>query len=300
MRHPYFDLATPTVIGHRGSAGEAPENTLPSFALGLEMGAAILESDVHLTRDGVPVLIHDDRVDRVTDGGGRVAELSLGRLHALDAGHRFSTDGGRTYPFRGRGLRVPTLQEALAAFPDARFNLELKEGLPGLVERCLDVIEKSGSAIRSLLTAGDDALMMELRAETARRGVAVALGASAREVGDFLRCAIERRRPAPGPMALQVPPEFGGRPLVTREFVDHAHDHDLFVHVWTIDEPEEMRALLALGVDGIVSDFPARLAAVIGAQRAEGERRRAPAKQAAEGGAQRAEGERRRAPAKPA
>jgi len=298
MRHPYFGVATPTVIGHRGSAGEAPENTLPSFALALETGAAILESDVHLTRDGVPVLLHDDVVDRTTDGSGRVAGLSLAQLQALDAGHRFSADGGRTYPFRGRGLRVPTLEEALAAFPDARFNLELKEGLPGLVERCLEVIGKSGSASRSLLTAGDDALMMLLRAEVARRGVSVALGASAREVGDFLRCAIERRRPAPGPMALQVPAEFGGRPLVTREFVDHAHDHDLVVHVWTIDEPEEMRALLALGVDGIVSDFPARLAAVI-AQAAEGERRRAPAKQAAEGGAQRAGGERRRAPAKP-
>ena len=284
MRHPYFDVATPTVIGHRGCAGEAPENTVPSFALGLETGAAILESDVHLTRDGEPVLLHDDVVDRTTDGSGRVAELSLAQLQALDAGHRFSADGGRTHPFRGRGLRVPTLEEALAAFPDARFNLELKQRVPGLVERCLEVIGKSGKASRSLLTAGDDALMTELRGEVARRGVPVALGASAREVGEFLRCAIERRRPAPGPMALQVPPEFGDRPLVTREFVDYAHAHDLVVHVWTIDEPEEMRRLLALGVDGIVSDFPARLAGVI--------------RQAAEGGAQRAEGERRGAPAK--
>ena len=146
-----------------------------------------------------------------------------------------------------------------------------------------------------------------LRAGVARRGVPVALGASAREVGDFLRCAIERRKPAPGPMALQVPAEFGGRPLVTRAFIDHAHAHDLVVHVWTIDEPDEMRALLALGVDGIVSDFPARLAAVIGALPPRSAP--PPAKQAAEGGAQRAEGERsssrpaegepRRAPAKP-
>jgi glycerophosphoryl diester phosphodiesterase len=252
------------VIGHRGSAGEAPENTLPSFAVGLESGAEILESDVHLTRDGVPVLIHDDVVDRTTDGSGRVSELSISQLHALDAGHRFSADGGRTHPFRGRGLRVPTLAAALTAFPDVRFNLELKEGLPGLVERCLEVIGRLDSARRTLLTAGDDVLMRELRAEVARRGAPVALGASAGEVADFLRSAIERRRPAPGPMALQVPPEFGGQPLVTREFVDHAHAHDLVVHVWTIDEPEEMRALLALGVDGIVSDFPARLAAVIG------------------------------------
>ena len=279
MRHPYFDVATPTVIGHRGSAGDAPENTLPSFALGLASGAAILESDVHLTRDGVPVLLHDDAVDRTTDGSGRVAALSLAQLQTLDAGHRFSADGGRTHPFRGRGLRVPTLEEALAAFPDARFNLELKEGLPGLVEGCLERIRNAGGERRTLLTAGDDALMQELRAGVAQSGLPVALGASAREVGDFLRCAIEKRGPAPGPMALQVPPDFGGRPLVTREFVEHAHAHHLVVHVWTIDEPDQMRALLALGVDGIVTDYPTRLAEVI-------------ARQTAEGGAQRAEGER--------
>ena len=145
MRHPFFDVATPTVIGHRGSAGEAPENTLASFARGLATGAAILESDVHLTRDGVPVLLHDDVVDRTTDGRGPVAALSLAELRALDAGHRFSRDGGRTHPFRGRGLRVPTLAEALATFPDARFNLELKEGLPGLVEGCVALIAKSGA-----------------------------------------------------------------------------------------------------------------------------------------------------------
>ena len=263
MRHPYFEVATPTVIGHRGAAGEAPENTLPSFERALAGGAAILESDVHLTRDAIPVLLHDDAVERTTEGRGRVAELTLGELQALDAGHHFSPDGGRTHPFRGRGVRVPTLSQALAAFPAARFNLELKDGGASLVARTLEVIEKAASAPRTLLTAGDDALMKQLREEVARTGASVALGASAGEVGDFLRCAIERKPPTPGPMALQVPPDFAGRPLVTREFVAHAHAHALVVHVWTIDEPAEMRALLALGVDGIVTDFPARLAQVI-------------------------------------
>ena len=267
MRHPYFEVATPTVIGHRGAAGEAPENTLLSFARALEAGAAILESDVHLTRDAVPVLLHDDVIERTTDGRGRVVDLTLRELQALDAGHHFSPDGGRTYPFRGRGVRVPTLSQALAAFPAARFNLELKHGGAELVERVLDVIEQAGSATRSLLTAGDDALMTQLREAVARTSASVALGASVGEVADFLRCAIARKPPTPGPMALQVPPDFAGRPLVTREFVDHAHAHGLVVHVWTIDEPGEMRALLALGVDGIVSDFPARLAQVIREQR---------------------------------
>ena len=130
VTHPYFDLDTPIVIGHRGCAGEVPENTLASFEAALDAGAAILESDVHLTRDGVPVLIHDDAVDRVSDGSGRVGELGLAELERLDAGHRFDPDGTGRHPFRGRGLRIPSLAEALAGFPTARFNLELKEDVP--------------------------------------------------------------------------------------------------------------------------------------------------------------------------
>jgi glycerophosphoryl diester phosphodiesterase len=263
MGHPYFAVPTPTVIGHRGAAGEAPENTLPSFARALADGAAILESDVHLTRDEVPVLLHDDTLERTTDGAGRVETLTLVELQALDAGYHFSPDGGRTHPFRGRGVRVPTLAQAYAAFPGARFNLELKDGGEELVRAALDATLAAGDPERTLLTAGDDALMRRLREQVASRGAAVALGASAGEVLAFLRSALDRRPPPPGPMALQVPPEFAGRPLVTREFVEHAHAHGVFVHVWTIDEPDAMRALLALGVDGIVTDHPARLAAVI-------------------------------------
>jgi glycerophosphoryl diester phosphodiesterase len=263
MSHPYFAVATPTVIGHRGAAGEAPENTLPSFARALADGAAILESDVHLTRDEIPVLLHDDSLERTTNGFGRVDALSLSELQALDAGHHFSPDGGRTHPFRGRGVGVPTLAQALAAFPAARFNLELKDGGAELVHSVLGVIAEADAAARTLLTAGDDTLMALLREQAERRGADVALGASAREVGDFLRSALAHEPPPPGPMALQVPPDFLGRPLVTRDFVAHAHAHGLVVHVWTINEPDEMRALLALGIDGIVSDFPARLAAVI-------------------------------------
>ena len=102
MPHPYLALAPPLAIGHRGCAGEAPENTLEAFAAGLAAGAAILETDAHLTRDGVPVLVHDAAVDRVSEGCGAVAELDLAELRALDFGYRFSPDGGRSFPWRGR------------------------------------------------------------------------------------------------------------------------------------------------------------------------------------------------------
>jgi glycerophosphoryl diester phosphodiesterase len=160
MPHPYFDLARPIVIGHRGCAGEVPENTLASFEAGIASGAAILESDVHLTRDGVAVLIHDDVVDRVTEGTGRVAELALEDLRRLDAGYRFAAHG--THPWRGRGLRIPTLEEALEAFPEARFNLELKEDVPEMAVKTVAEVAAARAAARTLLTAEDDALMARL------------------------------------------------------------------------------------------------------------------------------------------
>jgi glycerophosphoryl diester phosphodiesterase len=254
VTHPFFDVPRPTVIGHRGAAGEAPENTLVSFERALAAGAAILESDVHLTRDAVPVLIHDDEVDRNTDGCGQVAAFTLDELRR---------DGGRGTPFRGRGHRIPSLQEAFEAFPTAHFNLELKQSIPGIVEQCLEVVVRARRESRTLLTAADDALMADLRAQIEARSLRVAQGASAGDVLAFVRSAIDGTAPKAGPMALQVPTRFGDRPLVTPAFVEHAHAHGLFVHVWTVNEPVEMRRLLDMGVDGIVTDFPARLTTVV-------------------------------------
>jgi len=263
VRHPFLDLPTPIAIGHRGCAGEQPENTLASFQRALDDGAAILETDVHLTRDDVPVLIHDPDVARVSEGAGRVCELTLGALERLDAGYRFSPDDGRSHPERGRGHRIPTLREALAVFPDARFNLELKDAVAGGVERTLEVIAEASGAARTLLVAADQGLTERIRVCAARQAVKVAFGASAAEVGRFAVAAARDEAPEPGPVALQIPPVFDGRPLVTPELVTHAHRYGVQVHVWTINEPSEMRRLLDLGVDGIVSDHPARVTALI-------------------------------------
>jgi glycerophosphoryl diester phosphodiesterase len=259
MPHPYFELPRPVVIGHRGAAGERPENTLASFARGLEAGAAILESDLHLTRDGVVVMAHDETVERMTDGSGPLREYSFAELSKLDAGHRFSPDGGRTFPFQGKGVHIPSLEEAFKTFPGARFNLELKVDDPTLVEATVALVGREGRAEITLLTAEDDALMARLRAHLRATGVNAAVGAAAGDVLRFVRAALDGGRPPPGPQALQIPASFAGRPLVTRELVAHAHAYDVQVHVWTINDLQEMEALLALGVDGLVTDFPGRM-----------------------------------------
>ena len=265
MRHPFFDLPTPLAIGHRGCAGEAPENTLAAFERGLAVGAVVLESDVQLTRDGVAVLIHDPLVDRCTNGQGAVAEHDLVSLQALDAGHRFGEAEGA--PFRGRDLRVPTLAEALRSFPQARWNLELKAEAPQLVERCVADVTEHGDPSRVLLTAGDDGVMARLRAHLAATDTPVALGACTSEVAGFARAAAGGERAPAGPMALQIPASFAGQPLVTPALLEHAHAQGVQVHVWTINEPAEIEILLALGVDGIVSDHPGRVVAAAAGRR---------------------------------
>ncbi len=267
MPHPYFDLPRPTILGHRGAAGLAPENTLLAFARGLADGAQIVESDVHVTRDGVPVLIHDPHVDRTTEGRGPLDALDLAAVQRLDAGYRFSSEDGATFPFRGQGLRIPTLREAFETHPDARFNLEIKAPGRALIRQIVEMVVELDREERTLLVAGEDAIQRDLRAVLAESAARPALGASLSDILDVVRAATAGRAPTTDSMALQIPAEFGGNPLVTRPLVDHCHAHGLVVHVWTINDPTEMRRLLDLGVDGIVTDRPDRMAALIAADR---------------------------------
>jgi len=263
MRHPYFDLPRPIPVGHRGASGERPENTLPAFARALEQGARILETDVHPTRDGAIVIFHDDRLDRTTDGSGPVAERDLAELRALDAGHRFTPDGGESFPFRGQGVRISTLEEAFEAFPDARFNVEVKAGDRAFLERVVAAVAAADRAERTLLTSGRDDAIAELRAVLADTGVPAAMGASTGDCIAFVKAATGGGAPPPEPMALQIPTAFGGQPLVTPDLLRFAHDHDVQIHVWTVNEPAEIERLLDLGVDAVMSDFPARVVEAI-------------------------------------
>jgi glycerophosphoryl diester phosphodiesterase len=266
VRHPYFDVPRPIVFGHRGASGEAPENTLPAFERALARGAAILETDVHLSKDGEVVIAHDPDVSRTTNGVGRIAELRVAELTELDAGHRFSPDGGATHPYRGRGVRIPTLREAFRSLPGVRFNVEVKENDPRLVAAVVSLVAEHERAHLTLLAGAEAETLSAVRAELERRGVRAALGASVADVLGFVRAALGQGKAPDGPMALQIPPTFAGRPLVTRALVEFAHGHDVQVHVWTINDEDEMRELLALDVDGIMSDFPGRLRAVVDAQ----------------------------------
>jgi len=256
--HRYFDVPRPTVIGHRGAAAEAPENTLLAFERGVAAGAHILESDVHVTGDGIPVLSHDPSLERMTGSPVAIADLTFVELGQLDAGLGFAGPT-RSTSEPAPPVRIPSLAEAFTAFPTERFNLEIKSDAAGLVERVTELIAEHDRAERTLLAAENDALMERIRSETRRRGVDVAIGASVGDVLAFVRAAVEGVAPESEAMALQIPIDFAGRPLITRELVEHAHAHGAVVHAWTINETDEMDRLVELGVDGIVTDDPARM-----------------------------------------
>lgn len=245
--------AHPLVFGHRGASGLAPENTLSSFALALSMGADVLELDVHASSDGVIVVHHDDTVDRTTDGSGLVREHTFADLQGLDAGFRFSRDGS-DFCYRGHGLWIPTLEEVLDAFPDVPINMEIKQGEPPIVAAVLAVLRELQAEDRVLLAAEHDSIMTEIRRLAGDIPTSFATG-EALDFFDRLKRG-DFAGYAPAGTALQIPARFGEIELVTAESVAIAHEHGLEVHVWTINEPDEMDRLLALGVDGIMSDLP--------------------------------------------
>jgi glycerophosphoryl diester phosphodiesterase len=245
----------PVNFAHRGASARAPENTLEAFRLAVEAGAGGLELDVRMTRDGEVVVIHDATVDRVTDGSGAVAGMTLDEVRRFDAGYSFSPDGGRTFPYRGRGVRIPTLAEVYEEFPDAYVNADIKEAQPEAEEAVLSVIQDAAAEGRTLVASTDHAVLRRFRKVS---GGHISTGASRREIAAFyvLSSLHLEALVSPAYEALQVPVEHRGIKLVTPRFVRAAHSRGVRVDVWTINDVAEMNQLLDLGVDVIMTDRP--------------------------------------------
>jgi glycerophosphoryl diester phosphodiesterase len=263
------------VIGHRGAAGVAPENTLAAIEHGILAGSDALEIDVHVTTDGHLVVIHDDTVDRTTEGSGPVEAMTLSEIKCLDAGHRFTPDHGRTFPFRDSGVRIPTLDEAVAAAGDLPLIVEVKSPRAG---RAL------GDWLRTRrqdTPAGPDDLDRFIVGGFEKDAVAPAAAearwqcATRRDLVPFILAGkVGLRWPLrPGIDAIMLPIRKGLLRLVTRRFVRQAQGQGLGVFVWTVNRPGVMRALFDLGVDGLISDVPARVRRVLDERRAAGAER---------------------------
>ena len=255
----FFDGPKPRLFAHRGASGERPENTMAAFERAVELGCECIELDVHAAQDGHVVVIHDETLERTTNGLGPVGEYSLAALQQLDAGYRFSPDGGRTQPFRASDVVIPSLEEVLSGFPQVRFTVEIKQSEPPIEETVVAVLNACDRAGDVVLASKEDAVLTRTR----KLAPDVATSFAYQEIADFIQRVTTGRlddyRP-PG-QAIQIPPDYKGIPLVTEATISAAHRFDLEIHVWTINEPDQIRRLLDLGVDGVMSDFPARLLA---------------------------------------
>lgn len=241
--------------------GDAPENTLPSFQRALEDGASFLELDVRGAKGGEVVIIHDATLERTTNGRGQVRQRGLKELKELDAGYWFTRDGGESYPYRGQGTEIPTLTEFFLAFSKAKTIIEIKQLRPAIVQKVIETIRRLGREGQVLLATEQDPIMKSIRKELRENDLAIATGLSYGEVASFLHWVAGAKR---GPFALpgqafQIPCEYGGMTLVSKETLGAAHDLGAEMFVWTVNDIEEMQRLLRLGVDGIITDYPARL-----------------------------------------
>jgi glycerophosphoryl diester phosphodiesterase len=253
--HPLLGAGAPLVIGHRGNRAHAPENTLEALRQAAALGVDALEFDLRVTEDARLVVLHDATVDRTTNARGPIARLTLREARLLDAGYRFTPDGGRTFPYRERGLVMPTFDEVLEAFPDLPLIVELKTtDSAELVSRTL---ERHGAKARVLLGSFLDAALAPLR------GKGFALSASVAQTRRVLPAALLGRHARELPFdAFCIPPSYHGLPVPVGALARYAMGVQAPTHVWTVNDPAQALRLWHRGVRGIISDDPGAILAV--------------------------------------
>jgi len=245
-KHQYLDHQGPIPFAHRGGAGDWPENSMEAFSQAVDLGYRYVETDAHVTADGVVIAFHDDHLDRVTDRTGLIAELpwsevSLARIDGV--------------------APIPRLQDLLQTWPNLRINIDPKHD--EVVEPLGDLLQKLSALDRVCIGSFSDRRIEHFRE---RFGRAVCTSMGPRSVAKLRASSFGLGRSRPADNCVQVPTHAGKVPLVDRRFVRRAHRLGLPVHVWTIDDPEEMSRLLDLGVDGIMTDRPEVLKQVLEAR----------------------------------
>ena len=262
--HPYYSgiQTRPLVIAHQGGDGLWPGETMFAYQSAVDLGVDVLEMDIHITKDGVLVLMHDETVDRTTDGTGEIESMTLEDLKKLDAGYDWSSDDGVTFPYRGSGLTVATLEEVFTAFPNMHMTIEIKKTNTSMAEPFCQLIREYHMQDKVLVASFHDERLKEFRAECPE----VATSSAKNETTIFVLMTKGFLSGFYSPVfhSLQVPEESGGITVMTESFVKASHARNLAVEPWTINDEETMRKFIAWGVDGIITDRPDIMMEVLG------------------------------------
>lgn len=253
----YLNAPQTLVIAHQGGDGVWPGDTLFAFEKAVEIGSDVLEMDAHITRDGRIVLMHDEEVDRTTDGTGLIEELTLAEIKQLDAAYGWSPDDGASFPYRGQGIQVPTLDEVFEAFPQMRYVIEIKLTQNPIDGPLCELIRSHAMQTKVVVASFHDEAMKNFRQTCPE----VATSASRTEVQNYvlLGKALLWGFYVPEFQTIQPPwdPEDSlGIQIVTERFIRESHAKNIRVEPWTVNDPELMRQYIDWGVDGIITDRP--------------------------------------------
>ena len=254
MNEKNFLNPLPRVVAHRGDSINYPENTLPAFISAVKMDIDVVETDIHITKDGELVIWHDPTLEIYRNGSGRIESHTLAELKELDAGYTFTKDGGKTFPFRGKGVQICTLSEALEACPEQRFNIDLKSKDIKIVDAFIKTIREHNAQNRVCGASFHLSNLKELRKKapdiltsiTTLEVIPILL----RQKLHILPKSFNRK------IIFQIPRSQWGIKVVTPDFVKQMHKRGAIVMVWTINDEASMRELFAMGVDSVMTDDP--------------------------------------------
>lgn len=262
----YYSNAPQTlVIAHQGGDGIWPGDTMLAFENAVAIGADVLEMDAHITKDGRIVLMHDEEVDRTTDGTGLIEEMTLEELKKLDAAYDWSTDDGQTFPYRGMDIRVPTLDELFERFPTMRYLIEIKLTKNPIEKNLCDLIREYGMQDKVVVASFHDGVMKSFRMTCPE----VATSASRTEVRNYVLLGkgflwgfyIPKFQSIQPPWD---PEESLGIQIMTERFIRESHAKHIRIEPWTVNDPELMKQYIEWGVDGIITDRPDLMIDILG------------------------------------
>ena len=249
-------------IAHRGASGEAPENTIPAIQRAVEKYRIdMVEVDLCLTKEGIPVLHHDPTLARTTNGKGPVSEQPLAELKRLDAGFHFDPEGKGAFPYRGKGVAIPTLEEVLTQFPETAFCLEIKEKRTESVERILAVTQKIRRKGALLIGSSFGKVARALRQRAA--GPVETFLSQDDLIWAYSLFRLGMKNFSPPAFYASIPIVWRAIRLDETDWVDFLHRSGVKVFYWTANDPSEMKQLIERGADGIVTDYPDRLNQII-------------------------------------